>query len=62
MWNLRGMARIVATCGPRVHPVLMIREHCIDDRPRVFGIQRRDAQAAAAIGHSALSADQFTIL
>jgi hypothetical protein len=45
MWNLRGMARIVATCGPRV-----------------FGIQRRDAQAAAAIGHSALGADQFTIL
>jgi hypothetical protein len=61
MWNSRGMVRIVATYGLRVHPVLMIREHCMNGRARVFGNQRRDALAAAAIGYSILCADQFAI-
>jgi hypothetical protein len=62
MWKSRGMARIVATSGLRVHPVVMIRKHCMNGRPRGFGIQRRDAPAAATIGYSILCADPLAIL
>jgi hypothetical protein len=61
MWNSRAMVRIVATYGLRVHPVPTILEHCMNGRPRGFGIQRRDAPAAAA-GYSILRADQLAIL
>ena len=53
---------LFATCGPRVHPLLMFGEDCVDYRPRVLGIQHRDAQAAAVIGHAVSCANQLTIL
>jgi len=53
------MAGIVATRGPRVHPGVTMCEHCINGRPRVLVIQRRDAQAAAASGYSVSCADQL---
>jgi hypothetical protein len=62
MWNARAMARIVATYGLRVHPVVMIRKHCMNGRPRVFGIKGCDALAAAATGYSILCEDQLAIL